>query len=450
MNSNIAKTLNYLKKNGLIKTIYAVKERMSENSQAEYIYTPVSEEEKKNQVNISKEYTTKVSILVPTYETKPQFMEALIDSVLAQTYGCWELVLADASKSDIVKDTVKKYTDDRIKYVRLHSNLGISGNSNAAIEHCTGEYTGLLDHDDILTENALYEMARCIENSKKSDCSLKMIYSDEDKMNAEGTVFFDPNIKPDFNLQLLLSNNYICHFLVLETKLLKNLEFRKEYDGAQDHDLVLRAVSKLMEEYPASYRRCIGHVAKVLYHWRSHENSTAQNPQSKQYAYESGKRAVQDFVDSQKWNGKVTDTEHMGFFRVDFTPDIFTCRKEVAAVGGRIIGKGGRVIDGIYDENQAVMFEGLNKHHSGGILHRAACQMEVPFINIQNMLISEDVKPEFENIIKKHENDMNPDYKAISVEFCDEMKKKGYVFTYDPQMTVKKKNVQNYFGNTKH
>ncbi|MCQ2498142.1 MAG: glycosyltransferase [Lachnospiraceae bacterium] len=450
MNSNIVKTLNYLKKNGPVKTFYAVKERMSENRQTEYIYTPITEEIKKKQTDISKEYTTKVSILVPTYETKPQFMEALIDSAISQTYANWELVLADASKSDIVKATVDKYTDDRIKYVRLEANLGISGNSNAAIAHCTGEYTGLLDHDDVLTEDALFEMVSCIENSKKSDCLLKMIYSDEDKMNADGNEFFDPNIKPDFNLQLLLSNNYICHFLVLETGLLKLLGFRKEYDGAQDHDLILRSVSKLMEEYEESYQNRIGHVDKVLYHWRSHENSTAGNPKSKQYAYESGKRAVQDFVDRQNWNGKVTDIEHMGFFRVEYAPDIFANRKDVAAVGRRIIGKGGLVTDGIYDEHHSVMFEGLNRHHSGGILHRAACQMEVPYVSIRSMIVSETAKPVLEDIINKHSADENPDYKAISIEFCDVMRQKGYIFVYDPKMTVKKKNVQNYFGNTKH
>jgi len=431
MNSNIVKTLNYIKRNGIKKGYYAVRERLELRKQPPYVYTPISEEERLGQIAEVMEVKTKFSLLVPAFETNPTYMTALIDSVRAQTYSRWELIIADASVTDIVKSVIDQYADPRIRHIRLKSNMGISNNTNAGLSFCTGEYIGLLDHDDILTSDALYRMVKKIEESKSKGKALEMLYSDEDKTNGENTAFFDPNIKPKFNLDLILSNNYICHFLVLKADLLKSLGFRSEYDGAQDHDLILRAVSLMQASLGDEYEEYIYHEPRVLYHWRCHENSTAANPKSKEYAYVAGKRAVQDYINREGMKAVVEDRPHMGFFYVKYMPNIFNNRRNVAAVTGRVLDKKGRVTDGAYDEALNLMFKGQNRYYSGAPLHRMACQMEVPYINPKYMIASKKVKKEYSSFIKEGGFDKeNPPIK----EFCDMMRAKGYIFVYDPKL----------------
>jgi len=447
MNSNLAKTLNYLKKNGLKETLYAIKERLEEKKKPPYVFIPVGEEEKASERIAGESFTTSISILVPTYETKEAFLRELIDSVIEQTYGNWELILADASGSDVVSKVVAQYKDKRIKYHKLLQNGGISENSNAALSFCTGDYIGLLDHDDVLTKDALFKMTERIIQGEKAGKKIRFLYSDEDKMDSEGRVFFEPNIKPDFNLDLLLSNNYICHFLVMKADFLKELSFDKEYDGAQDHDLLLRAVSSLKNSFGSEYKEYISHIDRVLYHWRSHELSTAANPKSKQYAYESGKRAVEAFVKRERYNASVENLPHMGFFYIDYRPDIFENRPEVGAVGRKIV-EGSKIVGGLFDEDGNIMFEGMNRHLSGGPLHRAVCLMEVPYVDIRSMIPSVYAKPVLDELLKEFRPVSEKDYKALSIKFGNIMKQKGYIFVHDPKDTVKKKNVKNYSGNT--
>ena len=434
MNVNIIKTLNYIKRNGLIKGYYAIRERLEDRKAPQYQYVPISEEERLNQISAGMEFKTGFSILVPAYETKSEYMEALINSVKAQTYSRWELIIADASTSSVVKDVVDKYTDNRIKYIKLSNNGGISLNSNEGLKHCSLDYVGLLDHDDILTNDALFNMVCAIEKEKTNGTVLQMLYSDEDKTNAENTEFFDVYIKEKFNYDLILSNNYICHFTVMKTELIKELGFRKEYDGAQDHDLILRAVNTLKSQYKNDYKKYIYHVEKVLYHWRCHEASTAANPKSKEYAYDAGKRAVQDALKCEGVRANVLNQPHMGFFYVDYEPDIFLNRKNVAAIAGRVIDKHNKVIDGVYNEDMTVMFKGLNKNYSGGKFHTMSCQREVSYVNIKYMKSTATTKHILKDFLKEHKD---LDEIAKSRMFCDMMKDKGYVFVYDPKVIIK-------------
>lgn len=151
------------------------------------------------------------SILVPTYRTPENYLREMIDSVLAQTYGSFELILADASGDESVKQVVDTYEDKRIRYIRLAENKGISGNTNEALKHATGLYTGLLDHDDLLTPDALYENAMAIAEARSRGIRPQLLYSDEDKCDENGENYFCPHKKEEFNLDLILSNNYICH-----------------------------------------------------------------------------------------------------------------------------------------------------------------------------------------------------------------------------------------------
>ena len=198
--ANLKKTYYYLKKNGIADTYYAVKERLYARTSplymAGYTYVPVSEDELKKQRETEFDKNYKFSILVPMYETNPEFAKAMIDSVLNQTYSNWELILADASKSEVVKNLVCEYDkDSRIRYVRIAENKGISENTNEALQYATGEYVGLLDHDDLLTPDALYEMAVTLQNANEQGKEAAFVYSDEDKCNTEAKIYYEPHVK---------------------------------------------------------------------------------------------------------------------------------------------------------------------------------------------------------------------------------------------------------------
>ena len=252
-----------------------------------YVQFLPSKEELEEQKKTSFSYAPLISIVVPAYETPEVYLRELIGTVQAQTYTNWELCLADGSKSRQVAQIAKEYakTDKRIRYQRLLHNGGISENTNEGFQMASGAYIALIDHDDLLSENALYEMVKCLnERYLPEERKMAMIYSDEDKLDMDGGALFDPHFKPDFNLEFLRHNNYFCHFLMFSTELLQKAGgLNKEYDGAQDYDFIFRCTENAKE---------ICHIPKVLYHWRCHQESTASNPESKLYAFEAGARAI--------------------------------------------------------------------------------------------------------------------------------------------------------------
>ena len=269
-------------------------------------YLPTQEElQQQRETSFSK--NPLISIVVPTYETDEMFLKQMIDSVVAQTYENWELCLADGSKSNKVQTIINKYyiTEKRICYKRLEKNAGISENTNQGFQMANGDYIALLDHDDLLVPSALYEMIKCI-NETEAD----FIYSDEDKVTADLKEYMDPHFKLDFNRELLLGNNYICHFLMISKELLQRTGgLNGTYDGAQDFEFVLRCTK---------YAKRMEHIRKILYHWRVHPASTAGNTNSKLYAYEAGKRAVEAYIAEQNWQGTVTMTRDLGFYQTRY------------------------------------------------------------------------------------------------------------------------------------
>ena len=221
------------------------------------------------------------SIVVPLYHTPENYLKEMIDSVIAQSYGNWELCLADGSGDDSLQEIIRTSygKDRRIRYRKLDKNEGISGNTNKAIEMAGGDYIVFADHDDTLTPDALYENMQIIRTHPDT----ALIYSDEDLTNAEG-VPFDPHFKPDFNLDYLRAINYICHLVVVKRSLLEKTGLLDpEMDGSQDFDLLLRCAEKTNAVY---------HIPKILYHWRSHAGSTAGHGENKQYAVDAGIRAL--------------------------------------------------------------------------------------------------------------------------------------------------------------
>lgn len=249
-----------------------------------------SEEELQQQKNATWETMPLFSVVVPLYRTPQNFLREMIESVANQTYVNWELCLSDGSGDagvtqveQIIKEYQKKYKN--IRYIRSEKPLQIAENTNLALSLVSGDYIAFMDHDDTLTPDALYEAAKVIaEKKEKDDKAPDLIYSDEDKLDMKTGKYFMPHFKPDFNIDLLRSVNYICHLCIVKRELADRLGgLLPEMNGAQDHDYILRAVEQTEN---------IVHISKVLYHWRSHENSTAENPESKRYAYEAGKLAV--------------------------------------------------------------------------------------------------------------------------------------------------------------
>ncbi|MCD8081935.1 MAG: glycosyltransferase family 2 protein [Clostridiales bacterium] len=226
-----------------------------------------------------------LSVVIPAYRTPERYLCEMLDSIRAQTYSNWEVCVANGSpagEGGIVRRVMERYAkeDARFRSRELGENLGIAGNTNAAIEMAKGDFLVLADHDDTLPEHALFEVAKAICEHPQSD----VIYSDEDKLDMDGGALFDPHFKPDFNADLLTSVNYICHLFVVKRELLEKVGgFRHEFDGAQDYDFIFRCTEQARE---------ITHIPKVLYHWRCHQDSTASNPQSKMYAFEAGARAI--------------------------------------------------------------------------------------------------------------------------------------------------------------
>ena len=245
-----------------------------------------------------------ISIVVPLYNTPMKFYRQMIDCVLAQHYENWQLCLADGSSDGVDRQSCLP-RDERIRYTKLTENLGISGNTNAAISLADGEWIALMDHDDIIEASALAEMM-----DRALATGADMIYSDEDKVSLDLKHFYEPHFKSDYNPDLLRSNNYICHLLLFQRSLLLKVGgFCSEYDGAQDYDFILRL---------SENARHIQHLPRMLYHWRMHPLSTAENPDSKTYAFEAGRRAIEEHLKRVGIRGAVERTERPGYYRVRY------------------------------------------------------------------------------------------------------------------------------------
>lgn len=474
--ANIKKTIYYLKRNGIKNTCYAVLERLEERKNTPYTFLPVSGEELARQREWSINRDAVFSILVPTYRTNEVYLREMILSVAEQSYPHWELILADATPDDSVRLAVEKllaeqglgwskdhgasglaeqpwdrecacdmaqakyatWGDGRLCYVKLSENAGIAANTNQALKYASGEYVGLLDHDDVLTPDALYEMAYAIEQAKKQGTTLQMLYSDEDKCNGDMTLFYEPNYKEDFNQDLLYSNNYICHFLVMTRDLIQSLGFRPAYDGAQDYDLVLRASASVDEAH-------IAHIPKVLYHWRCHTGSTAENPQSKQYAYDAGLRALQDLADRLGYGAKAVHLKHLGFYKLEYEKGALESRADLGAVGGRVLGRG-VTIGGRMSSQGKVYYESLPRNFSGN-LHRAVLTQSAEAVDIRCIQVQKVCRALFEKIVgvpyqeKEGIFDVSvlpagTDCREVSLKFCKALKEAGYSILYDPERTI--------------
>lgn len=386
-----------------------------------------------------------LSLIIPVCDPDPDDFAHLLDSLVRQVYRNFEVVITDGGSTRDIENVVRAYDDDPetgldIRYEKLSENRGISGNTNAALERARGDYVVFIDHDDFIEADAL------LLTVEEIDKGAELIYTDEDKYDALRDRYLRPNRKGDFNLDLLLSNNYICHMLTVKKELIiKAGLLRSGFDGAQDHDLLLR-LSEIIK------RDRISHIPKVLYHWRMTENSTAGNPESKLYAYENGKRAVEDYYKRRGLRVTVSDSAHRGFFLSDYreaeadpesyiiftdkkllplTPEYkkalggYFVREEIGIVGARIIGHTGRTVSNGYikDSNGRRIPEyGKIDYRFSGYMHRASMARETEAVSIHAFAIRKELK----DLIDRDPFTM-----------CRNVREKGYTVVVDPNILFK-------------
>jgi len=238
-----------------------------------------------------------VSVILPVYNPHPKWLKAAIESVLAQVYPYWELCIADdASTDQKVIEALKHYQhlDPRIKVSFRSQNGHISAASNSALEMASGDWIALLDHDDLLTKDALFWVSDTINKNSEA----RLIYSDEDKITSRGWRK-DPYFKCDFNYSLFLSYNMVSHLGVYHAEIVKKIGgFRQGFEGAQDYDLALRFIEQINHDQ-------IYHIPRILYHWRIHQKSTSSGSEIKKYALAAGTKALEEHLQRIKVSAKV-------------------------------------------------------------------------------------------------------------------------------------------------
>ena len=299
-----------LRDHGLIYTLKKVWRKLFRPGPQFASFHPLTEEERQAQRQTVFSVRPKFSLVVPLYNTPPAFLKEMVSSVQAQTYGSWELCMADGSEpaNQELKKLCLSFSkkDPRIRYKQLPANAGIAGNTLAAFELASGDYIVLLDHDDVLTENALYECVKCIQDCPEAD----FIYSDKAVFEDKTRKILGCHYLPDYSPDYLRATNYASHLNLFSRDLIDRMGFLQEgYDGSQDYDLELRAME---------HARQIRHIPMILYYCRACEGSVALDPESKRYAYEAGRRAIEAHIQRIGYPGKVEFESQTYSYRIHY------------------------------------------------------------------------------------------------------------------------------------
>lgn len=311
----LRKSIYYIKNFGFKVFIIKIRNKIFSVLSEERLYQIWIKKNEPNEIDLEAErhamfdYEPKISIITPVFNTPPKILIEMIESVINQTYGKWELCIADGnSKEQKVKEILKIYADkdNRIKIKFLQENKGIAKNSNEALSASTGDFVTFLDHDDKLSPFALYEIVNAINKNPNAD----FIYSDEDILSYNGKKRLKPHFKPDWSPDTLKSYNYITHLTAIRRDLLDKIGlFREGFDGSQDYDLILRAIE---------HAKKIIHIPKILYHWRESKGSAAGNPFAKLYAYDSAKKALSGHLQRIGLKGEVHNSPHWGIYTIKY------------------------------------------------------------------------------------------------------------------------------------
>ncbi len=447
----LERTLDYLRRNGTMNTLYAAGQHLLDAGR-DLVYDRKRPEEQTTSGELDRQrvegrqFGIGISVLVPVFHPKERLIREMTQSVLAQSYESWEMILADGSAepSDVVRKITEK--DPRIRYVRAKAGGGISENTNSALNASKGDMVTFLDQDDLLEKDALYRIAWAAANGAQ------IVYTDEDKLDDASGRYLSVNRKPEYNADLLYANNYICHLFAVKRGVALGVGgFRSRYDGSQDHDFILRCCDAVQETK-------IFHIPKVLYHWRIHSSSTAGDPSAKLYAYENGRKAVEDHLRKKGIACRVEHTKHRGFFRVVYTEKIqegsyrvlidgdlipltenaeavlasYLARKDVGAVGARVTDRLGRILCSGYERGEdgriVSLFAGMNARLPG-TMNRAGLVTEVAAVS------------KYACIIRKELADCAGEDpgKIDSWRMCREIRKRGYRILIDPEVVFVKK-----------
>ena len=433
---------DYLKRNGAEDTFFTGLQHMK-NACTDFRYgLQKNRSGKENLPSFSpkEEKALKISILVPVFEPDFEFLEEMTASVLNQSWDNFELILSDGSPAEDLRIIKLARCDDRIRYVRSTPGGGISENTNTALRAARGKVVAFLDQDDLIGEDALLYMARAFLDGAEA------VYTDEDKYLTGEDRYIRPYRKRDYNPQLLLSNNYICHMFAVKRGLARQAGgFDERFDGAQDHDFILRCCDMADPER-------IFHIKKVLYHWRAHDRSTAANPQAKLYAYESGKSAVRHFLKKKRICAEVSDTAHSGFFRVSYNKEIlpesyrFSVKEglkplkgislsenerilssyfavdDIGIVGARVISPFGRIIESGYERDEKGRIRPLfygEDYRMPGEFNLACLPMDTEAVSKHACVVRRELS-----------DCMYGDSYSI----CERIRKRGYRVVIDPSV----------------
>lgn len=364
----------------------------------------------------------KFSVIVTAYEPVLKYFEQTLISVLSQTFGGFEVIIADTSMSSGVHDLLEHYRDERIRYYSVPGNRGDASLINGAAVMATGDYLCRVDVGDLLTKDALYEVFSCIMRTEA-----EILYTDEDHCDAAGKKFDDPNRKPDFNKDYLLATNYMQHLLVMRKELFLALRMRDPYDGALEYDLVLRA--------PKSE---VCHVPQILYHVSSASSQAQEAAREPGSIVAAGRNALEDYLRERAIHATVSYSSRRGIYRINYKPDIFACRQDVGVLGGRVLSRTHKVLGGMYDARGQSMYEGWDESE-GGPHNRALAVQDAFAVDVRCMRIRPELSVLYENIFgvsyEEHVFGGDEDLAELrrkSILFCGMARDIGYLVVWDP------------------
>ena len=363
-----------------------------------------------------------ISVIVATYEPVLRYFEQTLISILSQTYGGFELIIADTSLSAGVKELLDHYRDERIRYYSVPGNRGEASLINDAAYLAEGNYLCTVDVGDLLTKDALYEVFLHIMRT-----GAEILYTDEDHCDAAGRKFDQPNRKPDFNKDYLLSNNYMRRLMVIRRELFLALRLRDSFDGALTYDLMLRA--------PKSE---VCHVPHILYHKSSASEDSRMAGREQDADIAAEKAALEDYFRVRSIRAAVSYSSRRGIYKVNYKPNIFDCRSDVGILGGRVLSRTHKVVGGMFDSDGKVMFEGWDEAE-GGPMNRALAVQNAFAVDARCMQVRPDLQGLYEEIVLKPDGDLNYDWKEDpqelrrrSILFCARVRELGYLIVWDP------------------
>jgi len=450
----------YYRRNGAKATIAQAIERFSAVKLPAYEYEEPDLLELVAQKKSDYTFAPKISLVIPVYDPLPEYFWELLESIKKQSYSNFEAIFALGGRQPQINEMIDNIRDRRFKFLKLENNLGISGNTNAAINSAIGDYIGFVDQDDFLTPDCLFEFANIInECATRKDIIPDIVYSDEDKF--DGKRYFCPHKKVSFNLDMFLTNNYLCHLTLINRKCLGDIRLRPEFDGAQDYDLLLQVINSMLDadRQVSELTKRIRHIPKVLYHWRTHEGSCALSFSNKTYACDAGKRALASFFATRNIGAKIICLVNPGFYYIYYDEPWYQNRPDIAAIGGPM-SYSGLIKSGAFTRDGKVLYENMPLFFEGPF-HRMKLLRNVYALDIRSMLVRPELgklheqylaklKDKSETIVVRKISTLGKTRKSlrysrlymklvieISLAFAKVVHDKGYLFLYDPQQRTR-------------